>query len=307
MAEKMLIQLDSPFIALQHIKNGTFGMTGHVCSFEQDVKEFINTLPRHRQDVTMLKVLKVIREEFGANSKINNSDVIETFKVRKAHVGRALRWLVQYNEEYKHIEIDMSALDWLEGDVGTMDALNIEVPDITTREDERASTKLDDPGPNPAFTRTVEMEGSSIKTFGYIDDSARADISPQDRIIHNEILQEINKEIDRSKTNKEISVRWPNSGPVPINEYSARRLFARAYPWLFPGGIGNVKDFPGNAPAKVWGKNMLYYEDGRFTKDKFFCFFALNYIIRQRNASSGNWFIKDFSIGKIYHSNLYLV
>ena len=44
-AEKMLIQLASPFIPLQHIKNGTFGLTGHVCCFKQDIEEFVNTLP----------------------------------------------------------------------------------------------------------------------------------------------------------------------------------------------------------------------------------------------------------------------
>jgi hypothetical protein len=42
---------------------------------------------------------------------------------------------------------------------------------------------------------------------------------------------------------------------------------------LFPGGIGDVSDFPSEAGgAKQWGKNLLYYQDGRFTKDIFFLF-----------------------------------
>lgn len=296
-AEKMLIQLNSPFIPLQHIKNGTFGLSGHVCSFEQDVEGFINRLPRHKDDVTMLKILKTMRTEFGANDKRNDSNVVETFQVNKRKVGKALRWLKSHNEEYKHIEIDMSALDWLEGDTGTMEVLDIETDEMPVREDIRAPSKNDDLGPNPAFTRTVEMEGSDVKTFGYIDDLAREQLSPDDIQVHNEILDEINREMDRSPTNKIISVGWPNTGPKPINEFSSQRLFARAYPWLFPGGIGDVKDFPGSTNGKQWAKNLLYYEDGRFTKDKFFCFFALNYITRQRNASSGNWFIKDFNKG----------
>ena len=36
-AEKMLLQQASPFIPLQHIKNGTFGLSGHVCAFEQNI------------------------------------------------------------------------------------------------------------------------------------------------------------------------------------------------------------------------------------------------------------------------------
>ena len=45
LAEKMLIQLASPFIPLRHIKNGVFGLSGHVCCFEQDVEGFVNSLP----------------------------------------------------------------------------------------------------------------------------------------------------------------------------------------------------------------------------------------------------------------------
>lgn len=295
MAEKMLIQLHSPFIPLQHIKNGIFGLSGHVCSFEQDVAEFVNRLPRQKNDVTMLKVLKIVRAELGANDKRNDSANVETFKVNKERVGKALRWLKIFNVEYKHIQIDMTALDWLEGMEGTMEVLDIEMPDVIVREDARDLTKEDDPGPNPAFTRTVEMEGSNVKSFGYIDDSAAATVSPDDRYIHNEILQCVTERQQKSPGAKPASVRWPNSGPVPINEFSTERLFARAYPWLFPGGIGDVKDFPGT--PKQWGKNLLYYQDGRFTKDKFFCFFSLNYITRQRNASSGNWFINEFSKG----------
>ena len=45
LAEKMLIQLASPFIPLRHIKNGVFELSGHVCCFKQDVEGFVNSLP----------------------------------------------------------------------------------------------------------------------------------------------------------------------------------------------------------------------------------------------------------------------
>ena len=38
----------------------------------------------------------------------------------------------------------------------------------------------------------------------------------------------------------------------------------------------------------------MYYEDARFAKDKLFCFFVMNYIIRHRNSSSGKFFIENF-------------
>ena len=47
-AEKLLIQRVSPFVPLQHLKQGTFGISGHVCAFEQDVNEFLVRLPRQK-------------------------------------------------------------------------------------------------------------------------------------------------------------------------------------------------------------------------------------------------------------------
>ena len=43
-AEKMLIQLASVVVPLRHVKNGIFGITGHVCSFEQDVNQSGDTI-----------------------------------------------------------------------------------------------------------------------------------------------------------------------------------------------------------------------------------------------------------------------
>ena len=65
LAEKMLKQLVSPFVPLVHIKNGTMGISGHVCAFEQNVTSFVDTLPRLNTDTTVIRVLKSIRTEIG--------------------------------------------------------------------------------------------------------------------------------------------------------------------------------------------------------------------------------------------------
>ena len=113
LAEKMLIQLASPFIPLRHIKNGVFGLSGHVCCFDQDVEGFVNTLPWEKNDIVMLEVLKSVRGEIGSNE-----ERIETYKVRKSLIGNALCWLKEFNIEYKDVTIDMTALDWLCGEEG---------------------------------------------------------------------------------------------------------------------------------------------------------------------------------------------
>ena len=122
-AEKMLIQRISPFIPLIHIKNGTHGLSGHVCAFEQDIGEFITRLPRQRHDVTMLKVLKTVQAEIGDDKATR----VHAFRVRRKQVLEALLFLKAYNDEYSDIVIDESALDWL-GDAkeGSLDAMVID-------------------------------------------------------------------------------------------------------------------------------------------------------------------------------------
>lgn len=286
LAEKMLIQLASPFIPLRHIKNGAFGLSGHVCCFEQHVENFVNTLPRDKSDVTMLNVLKTVRTEIGSDS--TSKDV---YKVRKKQVGEALLWLKEYNREYKHITIDMRALDWLNGKEGSLEIIDLaSSEELQTQEDECVDQNAD-LGPVPNITKGNLQSGDNVKAYGYMDNAPGTTVSPDDMVIHNTILQTIDESIKK----KDIHVNWPSHGPVAINEYSSTRIFARAFPWLFPGGYGDVKDYPGD--INKWGENLLYYEDGRFCTDRFFSFFALNYITRNRNANSGNWFINGFNSG----------
>ena len=93
-----------------------------------------------------------------------------------------------------------------------------------------------------------------------------------------------------------MTICWPKTSEVPVSECSNKKLFALAHPWLFPGGVGDVTDFPTDDIGK-WGEMLFRHKDGRFQNDKFFCFYALNYITRHRNASSGSWFVREFSKG----------
>ena len=62
---------------------------------------------------------------------------------------------------------------------------------------------------------------------------------------------------------------------------------------LIIGGEGDASEMK-NDHAE-WGRRMLYFKDGRFATDKIFTFFAMNYIARKRNSSSGQWFVDKFT------------
>ena len=115
-AEKMLIQRVSPFVPLHHIKQGVFGLSVHVCAFEQEMGDLAMTLPRHGKDTSVIRVLQEIRTEIGSDSPSRS----KAFWVRKEYVLSALYFLKEYNTEYSDIEIDPTRLDWISGSDGVL-------------------------------------------------------------------------------------------------------------------------------------------------------------------------------------------
>ena len=73
-----------------------------------------------------------------------------------------------------------------------------------------------------------------------------------------------------------------------------KQVFVNSYPWLFPGGIGDLYDMQrGEWSVKEWGKHLLRYYDGRFINDQFFTMFVHNTIQRHVNNSQGNFFFNS--------------
>ena len=282
--EKMLIQLASPFIPLKHMKNGVMGMTGHVCAFEQDINEFSGKLPNLPDEVTVLQIHKVVQNEIGGKDGRD-----EHFLVRKEAVHRALQWLKKYNVEYKHVEIDMGNMDWMNGDTDFLVGKGLKTQDDIITAKEATIPKKNDLGPNPRLTRMMAPE--EVSFVGFRDESKGINMTTKDA----EILQGVRDSVAKSPKKKSVTLQYPKVSANPISEFGDTKIFVRAFPWLFPGGVGDVKHYP-DSPKK-WGQHMLMYQDGRFATDKMFSFYASNYVTRHRNTSGGNWFIKDFNNG----------
>ena len=283
-AEKMLIQRVSPMVPLHHIKNGIFGLSGHVCAFEQNIDQVASVLPRLPSEASVLRVLQEIKAEIGGSQSTTRS-----FRVRRRKVLEALMFLKTYNKEYFDVKIDESRLDWISGEEGDLDSFSFSCDKVRTRQDNTPQDS--DMGPCERQCLAQEQTGDSIHSFGYVDEGGVGALSEEDALINKE-LQDV---IAQSSNKHEVTMEWPAVDDVPVSEYDDIRLFPRAFPWLFPGGYGDLKDFE-NSDANLasWGRRLLYYEDGRFAKDKLFCFYAMNYIVRHRNSSSGKFFIEKF-------------
>ena len=79
-----------------------------------------------------------------------------------------------------------------------------------------------------------------------------------------------------------------------------KSIFCNAYPWLFPGGIGDLYDMQrGEWSVREWGRHLLRYFDGRFLQDQLFSLFVFNTMERHTNNSQGSFFFNnDKFIGK---------
>ena len=127
--------------------------------------------------------------------------------------------------------------------------------------------------------------------YGYIVTPDTQNV-PQQK--DNQVTQALRDAFQQVNTNTTID--FPYVSEIPVDEYDATiKIFCKAFPWLYPGGQGDINDISDvEEDLDSWMERLLYYYDGRFAKDKMWCFFALNYAARRRNATSGSYFVNDF-------------
>jgi hypothetical protein len=101
---------------------------------------------------------------------------------------------------------------------------------------------------------------------------------------------------DNVEQSDERALKFPSVSVHAQSEFHGLPIFSNAYPWLFPGGVGDIDEHNMSESGYItkWVKSMTLYYDGRFCKDATFCFYALNYKQRHQNSASGAFFINDY-------------
>ena len=274
--EKLMIQQIAPYIPLVHLRHGVHGSRGHVCSFPQEIEEICKILPRKK-----VKALKVIK---SFNTKEKETREI-TFMVRRNVVLQALVWLKNNNRVYKDITIDENNMDWMEGlEEKELDVEVTHDDDIDEDKNERAHGEE----PNRIFGMT---SGSSISDLPSSKDDKVSDLIANARNTVQGMMY---------GHTKCMTIECPYVSPNPVDEHDkTEEIFVKAFPWLYPGGYGDINGYDEDSddpmPLDRWIKMMLFYEDGRFARDKMWCFFVLNYWQRRKNQMQGSYFVDNFA------------
>ena len=256
--EKLLIQMVSPYVPLRYLKLGAYGSEGHVCCFPQKVEEVYCTLPRKK--VKAIKVIKGYKNEDGTQGET-------TFMIRRTKVLQALRWLKKYNAIYRdQVTIDESNLDWMDSDEEKELQVNVS-EDLTAEEEE--------------MLETCNERNHTDQTYGIVFDDPAAQLPQTKDNAVTETLQDLPD-----------TMNFPYVSSQPCNEFDeSEKIFCKAFPWLFPGGVGDIHDFNNGLSIEDWLKKLILYEDGRFAADKAFCFYALNYLQRRKNMDQGSYYV----------------
>jgi hypothetical protein len=283
--EKLLIQRISTYVPLRYMKGGAHGSKGHVCSFPKELQEFVTELPRRK-----VEAIKVIRRFVDTDKEVNET----TFTIRRKVVMRALYWLKQNNKHYKDIIIKEDNLDWME----EKEEAELEVTVLEKDDEEELVSAVN--------IRLNEEE--PIPAYGIIRHDNEADLPKYKDIEATEAVKDLQehrkqnvatnaRDSSSPAADDKCTMEFPKVLPEAVNEYDdSLRIFCLAFPWLFPGGVGDWADVPTAEDMKVedWARRLVHYEDGRFAKDKIWCFYALNFVQRRQNMKQGNYFVKSF-------------
>jgi hypothetical protein len=143
------------------------------------------------------------------------------------------------------------------------------------------------PGDTDLGPNGIAFDEVPVQQFGYVDNGELAHPTQQIAREKMDLLRTIHVHDKKRK----VEVAWPTSGEKAVSEYSDKNIFAGAFPWLFPGGFGDLREAPKMA-ERDWGSRMLYHWDGRFLRT-LFAFYA-NITSQTQNSSTGKWFVRYF-------------
>ena len=153
---------------------------------------------------------------------------------------------------------------------------------------------LDDLGPSPAqvLEPRVNSREEYIPAFGVHCDNTRVAASQEDA----RIGDAVRATAKITQTSQSTTLMWPTIGTKALSKYDKTiKIFAMAFFWLFPGGIGDINDHRQvEVSLGSWIHHLLLYYDGRFANDKMFPFYAFNYLTRHRNKTQSNFVINNF-------------
>ena len=260
--EQMLIAQVHPVVQFHRIRNAQTGYKGNVISFVQDIGKCYSTLPLLPEEISNVIMFTKNTPKGEIQFKANRHKILE-----------ALRWLKANNEYYQHITISEAnaARIPLDGDmVPVLEEYAIDMPD-----DAAEATTSRGPPVATESPETTETDETIEETFV-------------------PLLLPINQQ---RQVQKHLKLPYPSMSSKPVDEFKTDGYISKAFPCLFPTGKGDFK-YPRQTKIspKEYLEFLLQYEDRRFIKDKRFCYFAMNTLLRHQALTTAGIAVKKSAL-----------
>ena len=256
----MLISPVIPMMSMYHLPHGQLGYNGHVVNLPQDVTTFVNSLPRHPNDLDII----IVRQEHSNNSH-------HDFRVRRSKVLDALNWLIANNVYFSHVTVNDNNVASLPED----DDLS-QICTVTISSEE--STELPFPI-QAADPYTANLSRTLILFQVYT--------KPNQKRMYKTV-------IGTAYFYTCSTVMWPARGLTPINESSSEGYFTCGFPSLFPTGAADfLAPRINTVTIGNYLKHLLLYDDGRFARHSRFWYFTLNTEMRWHALQTGRVYVRQ--------------
>ena len=265
-----------------HLYKGKIGLKGHTVMFKKHIEDICNELPQKK--VNMICLVK----EYTTSS--TNELRHQSFLIRRDKVLNALSWLKNHHPGYNDITIAQENLNWM-GKYSerylTKDSISFLKKvqhEVDPNETERTNSV------SVSSQQTCDSVSKPMEILG-MTPTLRSQTRNEDTCISTKIEHTLN-----SIGEKVSPLLFPRIDKEPLNEYSTNRIFADAYPWLFPSGLGAISntDEKGKESAYEWAQRLLRWPDGRFMSDELFSFHLPNFLTRHVNNNSGYYFVSNY-------------
>ena len=231
---------------------------------------------------------------------VDSSGVADShvYRVRKNKVLDALRWLRKHHKEYANddmFEIAEKNFDWMEGSNEKDLRGVIQYETTSDRESDDNDITQNSVCKNQTSVLCQNDDINVLEASGQVEENPHVCTNDNDAIV----LERLKNASDAQKSTSTPRIDWPQTSTDAVDEYR-NKVFVNAFPWLYPGGIGDINDHRPEQKVEEsqWARTQLRYFDGRFQKDPMWCFYALNFVQRHRNKKSGGFFLKDFVSNK---------
>ena len=285
--EEMSIALVHVHLLMMRVRGHQYSYSGHCVSFIQNTAKLFNVLPVLPEELDVVLLTPPVNV---ANNPRYTRQFQREFRVRRNVVLIWLRYLKRNHRDYSGIVISDENLARLPEDGDVSDRVARIVDDSFQELGEDAERE------GPPAPLAVLPDGEGITLLDGDDLPAPPTTDSMIPNLHEEHteLEKLNEAL-RERIRIQGHAPAPSFSEFPVDEWRrTKRIFAMAFPSLYPNGVGDPFDSRARKVGlKEYGAHMLRLKNRRFGQHPRFRFLLFNMYMRGQANNRARWTVDN--------------